>query len=502
MSCILRRTAFICLAWFAGGVQPCDAAGPNILLILPDQMRASAMGCDGNTEVKTPNIDRLAAEGMRFSRTYANVPVCCPARAILMTGTYPHVNGMVANDLRLREEHVTIAEILRDAGYRTGFIGKWHLDGGPRDPGFVPPGPRRQGFEFWAAYECHHRHFEPTYFRDTPDAITVRKFEPEASCDFAVEFLNSQPMDQPFFLTVQMGPPHDPYGAPEEYMRKFPPERITPRDNWKPGSETRPAPPAGKKGVGAASNRFVPLGGLEEIAAYYAAIAAVDDQVGRLLKTLAERQLDENTIILFTSDHGDMLGSHGMRRKRKPHDESARVPGIVRWPARIPKGRTVETLFSHIDMPPTLLALAGLPVPKHMQGADLSRVARGETTDGPDSVLLQIFVPYNPDQIARAWRGIVTARHTYARFEQEPWVLFDRERDPAELQNLASDPAHSDLQRELDQRLAALMKRYGDDWRFNSSELVEEGGRLYRHATFYTIAEYLQWAKANPDKIK
>jgi arylsulfatase A-like enzyme len=146
-----------------------------------------------------------------------------------MTGTYPHVNGMVANDLRLREERVTIAERLRDAGYRTGFIGKWHLDGGPRDPGFVPPGPRRQGFEFWAAYECHHKHFEPDYFRDTPERIVVNKFEPEASCDFAVEFLKSQPKDKPFFLTVQMGPPHDPYGAPDNYMKLYDAEKLTPR---------------------------------------------------------------------------------------------------------------------------------------------------------------------------------------------------------------------------------------------------------------------------------
>jgi arylsulfatase A-like enzyme len=144
-----------------------QAKSPNILLILPDQMRASAMACDGNKDVQTPHIDRLAAEGMRLKRTYANAPVCCPARAIMLTGTYPHVNGMMANDLRLREEQVTLAERLQTVGYRTGFIGKWHLDGGPREPGFVPPGPRRQGFEFWAAYECHHKHFNPDYFRSS-----------------------------------------------------------------------------------------------------------------------------------------------------------------------------------------------------------------------------------------------------------------------------------------------------------------------------------------------
>ena len=472
---------------------------PNILLILPDQMRASAMGCDGNAEVKTPNIDRMAAEGILFKRTYANVPVCCPARSILMTGTYPHVNGMVANDLRLREEHVTIAERLRDAGYRTGFIGKWHLDGGPRDPGFVPPGPRRQGFEFWAAYECHHKHFDPDYFRDTPERIVVNKFEPEASCDFAVEFLKSQPKDKPFFLTVQMGPPHDPYGAPENYMKLYDAEKLTPDASWQAGSEGRSTPKGGLR-RGPLANRFVPVGGKEEIAAYYAAITAIDDQVGRLLATLKETGADENTIILFTSDHGDMLGNHGMRRKRKPHDESARVPGIVRWPARVPKGQIADTLFSHIDMAPTLLALAGQEVPKNMQGADLSRVALGETTDGPEAVLLQIFVPFNPDGIATPWRGIITKDYTYARYENAPWVLFDDKADPHQMKNLAADPGAKDLREKLDAQLAALMKKNGDAWSFNSPELVEEGGRLYKHGTFYTVQEYLDWAKANSGK--
>jgi arylsulfatase A-like enzyme len=503
MTISLRLSAFALLAstLLAGAATP----RPNILLILPDQMRASAMACDGNPDVRTPNIDRLAADGVMFKRTYANVPVCCPARAILLTGTYPHVNGMVANDLRLREERVTIAEILRGAGYRTGFVGKWHLDGGPRDPGFVPPGPRRQGFDFWAAYECHHLHFSPIYFRDTPEEILVPKFEPEASCDFAIEFLKSQPKDQPFFLTVQMGPPHDPYGAPEEYMKRYDAEKLTMPANWQPGSEA----PRGAANIpprlrrpGMPARPYVPVGGKEEVAAYYAAITSLDDQVGRLLATLRETGADENTIILFTSDHGDMLGSHGLRRKRKPHDESARVPGIIRWPARVPKGKVVDTLFSHVDMAPTLLALAGLDVPKTMQGADLSRVALGQTTDGPDAVLLQIFVPFNPDGIAKPWRGIVTATHTYARHEAEPWVLFDDQADPHQMKNLATEPAHAALREKLAAQLAALMKKHGDAWSFNSNELVEEGGRLFRHATFYTLEEYRAWTQANPGKAK
>ena len=494
----VRGAIALCLLGSILFVRAASPARPNIILLMPDQMRGSAMGVAGNPDVQSPNIDRLAREGVLFKRTYANVPVCCPARAILLTGTFPHINGMIANDLRLRESETTLAEILRDAGYRTGFVGKWHLDGGPRDPGFVPPGPRRQGFEFWAAYECHHQHFLPSYFRDTPEMILIRKFEPEASADFAVEFIRAQSREKPFFLMMQMGPPHDPYGAPDEYMQRYDPAKLTPRKNWQPNSEVRPggnAIPPKYRRPDAPGGTYVKTGGREEIAAYYAAITAIDDQVGRLLQTLKDTGQDENTIILFTSDHGDMLGSHGMRRKRKPHEESAGVPGIIRWPARIPKGRAVDTLFSHVDMPATLLGLAGLSVPGNFQGADLSRVALGETAEGPGAVLLQIFVPFNPDQIATPWRGIITSRYTYARHEHAPWVLFDNATDPWQMTNLANDPAHARLRAELDAKLAALMKEKRDAWSFNRHELVEEGGRLYRTHTYYTVDEYLASAR-------
>lgn len=479
------------------------AERPNILLLVADQMRGSALGIAGNRDVITPNLDKLGAEGAVFRRMYANVPVCCPARAILLTGTYAHVNGMVANDLRLRESEVTIAEILRDAGYRTGFVGKWHLDGGKRLPGFVPPGERRQGFEFWAGYQCHHQHFAPTYFRDTPEMILVNKFEPEASADFAEEFLRAPAKGKPFFLTVQVGPPHDPYGAPEKYMNMYDPAKLTPPETWVPNSETRKAgAPARQRVPGAGGAIVVPPGGREEIAAYYAAVTAIDDQVGRLMRVLHETGQDKNTIVVFTSDHGDMLGSHGMRRKRKPHEESANIPGLMRWPAGIPAGRKLDTLVSHVDLPPTLLGLAGFKAPAHMQGADLSGVARGETTAGPDAVLLGIYVPFAGDAIDEPWRGIVTERYTYARFEKKPWVLFDNRADPAQKKNLAGDPAHAALQRELDEKLAALMRAKRDSWSHGSRERVEEGGKLYRNETFYTIDEYLRWAAANPTQAK
>ena len=204
----------------------------NVLFLFPDQMRAHAMGCMGNPDVKSPHLDKLASEGLLFRNHLANTPVCCPARAIILTGKYAHANGMVANDLRLRESETSVAELFAEAGYRTGFIGKWHLDGGPRQPGWIPPGPRRQGFEFWAANEVSHRHFDTQYFRDDPEPIPIKRFEAEVWADLGIEFLQRTREDtRPFFLTVQMGPPHNPYVAPEDYMAMYDPESITLRPN-------------------------------------------------------------------------------------------------------------------------------------------------------------------------------------------------------------------------------------------------------------------------------
>lgn len=456
-----------------------ESRPPNLLLLFPDQMRGQALGCMGNPDVQTPNLDRLASEGILLRRTFANSPVCCPARATLLTGTYPHRNGMIANDLRLRESQVILAELLSEKGYRTGFIGKWHLDGGPRQPGYVPPGPRRQGFQFWAANESNHRHFDTSYFRDDETPIPIRTFEPEVWTDLAIEFL-SESQDQPFFLMVAMGPPHDPYDAPEEYLQRYDPQTLTPPPNWVEG---------------------IPRAGRGELAAYYASITAVDHEVGRLLAALDDLGLRQDTIVLFTSDHGDMLGSQGMRLKRKPWEESIRIPGILRYPRKIPGGQVRDTLISHVDMAPTLLGLCGLEVPSWMQGLDLSGLLLGESGSEPEAVFLQIFGPYQAGGVAGGWRGIRTPRYTYARWEDEPWVLYDLEEDPHQLNNLVDRPEARWLQQEMEGLLAQWMSRTGDSWDLNWTHPMEDKGRLYRFQTFYTVAEYLEWASRHPELV-
>ncbi len=453
---------------------------PNILYFFPDQMRAQAMGCMGNKDAKTPHIDRLAGEGVLFRNMLANTPVCCPARSILQTGQYCHVNGMVANDLRLREDRISIAEVLDKQGYRTGFIGKWHLDGGKRMPGYVPPGPRRQGYQFWAANQCSHRHFDTQYFRDSPEPIPITRFEPEVWTDLGLEFLEDRRKDeQPFLLMIQYGPPHNPYKAPPEYEAMFDPEKLTLRPNWKQGQPKVP--------------------GRKEIASYYAMIANLDDQVGRLVKALDEFGLAEDTIFVFNSDHGDMLGSHGMRLKRKPWEESIRVPGIFRYPRKIKPGRQETALLSHVDIMPTLLALCGAPIPAGVQGVDRSRLVLGETAEGPESAYFQIFGPYNAGGVADGWRGVRTQRYMYARYRDKPWLLYDLKEDPYEMNNLAEDPAAASLVSEMDGRINAWMKKTGDSWDKNWTHPVEDAGRLYRYETFYSVQDYLAWAKEHPE---
>jgi arylsulfatase A-like enzyme len=449
---------------------------PNVLFIMPDEWRGQALRCMGNRDVQTPHLDQLASDGILFRQTFANTPVCCPARATILTGTYTSRNGMLANDLRLKESVLTLADIYGHAGYRTGFIGKWHLDGGPREPGYVPPGPRRHGFQYWAANECNHNYFYNWYFRDENVPIVREQYEPEFWTDLAVEFLEGE-KNKPFFLMLAPGAPHDPYLAPEKYMEMYDPETLTMEPNWVAGT-----PGAGRK----------------EIAGYCAAITAVDDQVGRLLQTLRKLKLEENTIVLFSSDHGNMLGSQGKILKRKPWEESIRVPGIMRYPGVIAPGRETEVLFSHVDFAPTLLSLCGLPVPPQMQGTDLSRVAAGTAEKGPTSVLFQIFGPYRGDGLERAWRGVRTDRFLYARWESGPWLLYDLRQDPYELHNLVDNAAYSSDLRRLDQELLAWMQRVGDSWSLDWTAPVEDDERLVKYRTFYTVQDYLMWAKNHP----
>lgn len=441
------------------------AKRPNLLFVFADQMRAEAAGCYGNGFVHTPALDQLAHEGVRAKHCYATSPVCGPVRATMLTGTHPTTHGVIANDLAIRTDLPSLGTILRDAGYRTGYIGKWHLDGVPRRK-FTPPGPRRLGFDdYWAAFNCAHDYFQPYYFRDTPEKVEPGGYEPVVQTDLALEFLEqSKTDDRPFALVVSWGPPHDPYPqVPQAYRAIYAPAEVPLRPNVQPETVNF-----------LARN----LDCRRTIADYYAAVTALDDQLARLLAALEAGGQEKDMLVVFGSDHGDMLWSHGWMKKQAPYEESVHVPLVLRGPG-LPAGAASDVMIGLVDLMPTLLGLLGVRVPETVEGLDLSAALRGEAgAQSPDAVLLtnQFSSDEASDQHMPEWREIRTRSHTYVETAPgQAWLLFDDVADPYQMNNLAGRGEASDLQRGLSVRLGEMLAASRDRF-LSGTELLERMG--------------------------
>ena len=413
---------------------------PNLLFVFADQYRASALGCMHDENVKTPHLDQLAAEGMLFTNAIANSPVCTPSRASMITGKHALNARCFVNDIRLPSDQPSIAKTLNTAGYRSAYIGKWHLDGISRHM-FTKP-ERRQGFDdYWAAYNCNHNYFDAKYYlNDSPALIRVEGYEPEIQTDLAIDYLNNYTGEQPFNLWISYGTPHAPYGTvPQRYKDLYPSEEI----------ELRP-------------NAISP--DREALSGYYAHITALDENIGRLLETVDQLGLRDNTLVVFTSDHGDMLWSHMLQKKQLPYEESIHIPLILRFPQKLRANLRSDLLFSVADFAPTLLALLGVEIPAEMEGENLSPQLLGETTDEPDSVFINNYVTFDQAQGYQPWRGVRTKQYTYARWLQGSCVLFDNLADPYQLNNLANDPAYAQTVMEMEEKLQYWLERLGDDF--------------------------------------
>lgn len=429
---------------------------PNIVYLFADQMRASATGYSGNPDVQTPNLDRLASGGVNFRNTVAVCPVCTPYRAALLTGRYPTSTGMFLNDLYLPAEEVTMAEIFAEAGYNTGYIGKWHLDGHGRAT-YIPP-ERRQGWQFWNAAECDHSNHRSHYFRgDSDERRFWQGYDAFAQTQAARDYIRSQAGgEKPFVLMVSYGPPHpSSQSAPKEFRALYPEDQIK-------------LPPNVPKEKHAAARRVLHH--------YYAHCTALDRCVGDLLDTLEETGLAERTIFIFTSDHGGMLWSHGQPQewKQVPWSESAHVPFLLRYPPlNGGPGRVIETPMNTTDILPTLLGLAGVEVPDTVEGGDLSPLLR-EGREMPDRAALYMSVAPFVGQ-GDPYRAIRTSRHTYVRGLDGPWLLFDDREDPFQMANLLEKPEHAALAQDLEVRLQAELDRIGDGFRSPGSYLEQWG---------------------------
>lgn len=429
---------------------------PNVLFVFADQLRYSALGSNGNQVVRTPNLDRLAGQGIAFDRAFSSHPLCSPYRAHVMTGRYGQLNGVVDNEYCLRDDQVTLPQALKAAGYHTAFVGKWHLGEGPYTQD------KRYGFDYMAAYNCQHAYYKTSYWENERGPIKNDTWAPVGETDLAIRFIENHRRETPgapFALIMSWGPPHWPYDQYPKEFKIYDPATV----DLLPNVPVQMAAFARK-----------------EIADYYGNVSALDAQVGRLMAALDQLGIAGNTIVCFSSDHGDHLSSHGFGKpadkwmhptmrasKASPFDEAAHIPFIMRFPGRVAPSRRTAAMFSSVDVMPTLLGLCGVAVPKDVQGRDLSYVATGkEGPPPPDSVYLQNMGTGWPNrsQWVGFWRGVRTDRWLYARWhnkERGP-LLFDLKNDPYEQRNLAGQKEFAKVQQQMEDRLKQWMTETHD----------------------------------------
>ena len=443
---------------------------PNIIICAADQLRSFEVGCYGNNVIRTPNIDRLAAEGVRFDTAVTTFPVCMAARSVMLSGQYNRTcTGGISNvsfpsfpgDINMPQypfngrphlKDPTVAEVLRDDGYHTAAIGKWHIHSWPNDI----------GFDYYLIPRVHHCH-SGQHFTENGGPEFV---PPGYSVDFEAErverFLAKRSREQqPFFLFYNISPPHCPMSdAPDKYTQMYAPESVPIRPNVDLKTPLADQDCAFK--IYRWDYRYyklrlpytdkLPEGfGLRDVTAlYYGMTTWVDDTVGRMLASLEENGLAENTIVVFTSDHGDNLGSHGLVQKGRPKEESIRIPFVLRWPSLERRSVVVSgQVAGLVDLMPTVLGLAGQTIPKHVQGRDLSLVVRGEYQSVPETYA---FVE-TPSGVA-----VRTTTHMYflpfgdsgKALADKPTEFYDLVEDPYQLDNLAGQGRNTDIAEKLD----------------------------------------------------
>jgi arylsulfatase A-like enzyme len=449
---------------------------PNIVYVLADEWRAQATGYAGDPNCETPTLDRLADQSISFENAVSGCPVCCPARASIMTGRYPLTHGVFINDVELDPNVNSIARILGAAGYTTGYIGKWHLYGSPdghygRRTAYVPR-EYQLGFDYWKGFECNHDYNDSYYyFNEDPTKRRWEGYDAFAQARDAARYIGDHAGDEtPFALMLSWGPPHFPlHTAPPEYRSRYSHREI----------ELRPNVPESCREQAR-----------EELRGYYAHIAALDDALSIVLTALEEHGIDQNTIVIFTSDHGDMRRSQALATKLFPWDESIGVPFLLRRPGAL--GTDKRSIQVPIDTPdhlPTLLGLIGLEIPDEVEGSDWSPIIRGEQEASGDEAALLIMAAEFTELLRngmRAYRGLRTDRYTYVRSLDGPWLLYDNRADPFQMNNLIGDPDSAALQRSLDVKLERRLAALGDEFEEGSAYLERAGLEHYHEVNMQT----------------
>jgi N-acetylglucosamine-6-sulfatase len=422
---------------------------PNIVFILTDDQRWDEMGIAGHPYLKTPNIDRIGREGVLFRNFFVSIPLCSPSRASFLTGQYAHTHKILDNTNRSERSYelVTYPLLMQRAGYDTAYVGKWHM-GNDDSP--------RPGFNRWVSFRGQGQYIDPLLNIDGKQ-VPNNGYMTDLLNGHAVDFLR-QKHEKPFLLYLAHKAIHGPFVPAERHKSLYSDQPVPRAPNARDTLEGKPnllrkIPDAPQPGPGTGSSD-------ELIRNQMRALMAVDEGVGQILKALEETGQLDRTLVIFTSDNGYFWGEHGLGDKRAAYEESIRIPLLMRYPKRIAAGSVREQMALNIDIAPTVLELAGLPVPRAMHGRSLLPVLRSEKARFRNSFLTEYFME---KQVPRfpTWQAVRTERWKYIHYLDAPAgmdELYDLKADPYEMKNLAEDPKFAgDLDR-MKKELAKLLR--------------------------------------------
>ncbi|HPD30835.1 MAG TPA: sulfatase [Phycisphaerae bacterium] len=436
---------------------------PNFVFILVDDLRWDAMSCAGHPFVRTPNIDKIASAGTRFTNAFVTISLCAPSRACFLTGTYAHINGVRTNEqMEFDHSMPTYPRLLQAAGYETAFIGKWHMK---------PVADPRPGFDYWLSFVGQGQYINPK-LNENGRNFQAGGYITDLLTQYAVDFIK-RPREKPFCLNLWHKAVHGPFTPADRhkdlYRDVLLPEPPSFRDTFegKPTWQSRRRSAAGDDSQATRPS----LADLqpptwnprdEQKLNYFRALAAVDDSVGRILEVLRETAVIDNTVIIFAGDNGYFHGEHRRGDKRAAYEESIRIPLVMCGPGVPRNGGKLEPMVLNIDIAPTILDLAGVKPPASMQGMSLKPLLAGATPAWRKSFLYEYFQEKQLSQVPTV-AAVRTERWKYVTYPeiQDLDELYDLTRDPIEMHNLATDPAAKEQLQKMRAELERLKKETG-----------------------------------------
>jgi arylsulfatase A-like enzyme len=442
---------------------------PNILYIMADDHAAHAISAYGSKINKTPNIDRIAREGMRFTQCLVTNSICTPSRAAILTGKYSHINGVPVFN-RFDGSQPTLAKYLQQAGYHTGMIGKWHLGSEPT------------GFAYWNILPGQGVYHKPVFF-DMGTRKTYDGYVTDVITDLSLDFINKRPRDKPFFLMCHHKAPHRPWDPDDKHAKLFEnveiPEPETFNDDYQGRSpaaaeatmridrdltarDVKVKPPEGLTGAALKKWKYQ-----RYMRDYLACVASIDDNIGRMLDYLEKNGLAENTIVIYTSDQGFFLGDHNWFDKRFMYEESIKMPFLIRWPGQVKAGSVNAGMILNVDFAPTLLDAAGQAVPADMQGRSFLPLLHGQKPADWRTSMYYRYYHYPMDHRVQPHYGVRTEQYKLIYFNKlDEWELYDLVKDAGEMHNLYKEPAQAETINKLKEELFRLKKELKDENQF------------------------------------